>query len=509
MTPSVAVLALLALSLAACGGERADAGDARPLEIVVPTELGSLDPRFTTRALDVKVTRLIHAGLVGLDPETQAPVPLMAASLTWLGPTQLRVELNRRARFHSGAPLTPRDVCATLEALADPSLGSPHRVVVAAIGRCQETGEASLELSLREPRATLLTDLEVPILRADQTRSSELPRGELDGLGPFRVARFDYTEVSLERAPSAANHAPREVVVRTVRDENARVLRLLAGRADIAPSSVSPTLLPALTRGTTGGQALTVHARRGANVTYLLFQNDLPPTSQVTLRHAVAHAIDRQLIVDTLLAGKAQVASGLFPRGHWSADPTATPVPYDPAKAREALAGQELTLTTSTDRARLTIARAIAQMLTDAGARVRLIALDLGVLLKRLDAGDFQLAVLQMPELTEPNLLAWFFHPRGVPGEGGAGRNRARYRSPRVGSLLDHASATTDVEARRAAYWEVAHEMAKDLPTLPLWHEDQVAVLSPRAASFQLTAIGRWDALAQPPRLSSPHPAAR
>ncbi len=488
-------LALLSLSMA-CGGERPGSSDTRPLEIVVPTELGSLDPRFTTRALDVKVTRLLHAGLVGLDPETQAPVPLMARSLTWRGPTRLQVELNQTARFHSGAPLTPKDVCATLEALADPELGSPHRVVVAAIGHCRPTGPGSLELSLREPRATLLSDLEVPILRADQARSLESPRGQLDGLGPYRVTQFDYGEVSLRRAaPSEGARGPREVVVRTVRDENARVLRLLAGRADIAPSAISPTLLPALS-APRDGQPLTVHARRGANVTYLLFQNDLPPTREATLRRAVAQAIDRQLIVDTLLAGKAQVASGLFPQGHWSADPTATPLPYDPAKAREALAGQELTLTTSTDRARLTIARAIAQMLTDAGARVRLIALDLGVLLKRLDAGDFQLAVLQMPELTEPNLLAWFFHPRGVPGEGGPGRNRARYRSQHVGSLLDHAGTTTDIEVRRAAYWEIAREMAKDLPALPLWHEDQVAVLSARAASFQLTAIGRWDALA-------------
>lgn len=58
-------------------------------------------------------------------------------------------------------------------------------------------------------------------------------------------------------------------------------------------------------------------------------------------------------------------------------------------------------------------------MLEDAGAKVRVVALDLGVLLKRLDSGDFELAILQMPELTEPNILNWFlirmeFQEKGV-----------------------------------------------------------------------------------------------
>lgn len=473
-------------ALSACGGARSDRG--RPLEIVLPQEIATLDPRFSTRGHDVKTTRLVHAGLVGLDPDTLAPVPLVAKSWRFVDERSLEVELRPGLRFHSGKPLAASDVCATLRAIADTKLGSPHRAVVRAIGACTPRGNDRVRIELESARATLLTDLEVPILREDQARSAPQPLGGLDGLGPYRVARASPSVVELEPADTGVVPRPAHaVVVRSIRDENARALRLLAGRADIAPNALSPTVLPTLE----GRAGLRVRARSGANVSYLLFQNDRPPFDRPEVRRAVSRAIDRELIVRTLFAGRAQTASGLLPAGHWAAPDVGASAP--PAADR-ALLGTlpPVTLVTSTDRLRVTVARAIAQMLGDAGLSVRVVSLDFGVLLARLDAGDFEMATLQMPELTEPNVLAWFFHPRGVPGEGGEGKNRARYRDADVGRWLDAAGATRDTARRRQLYSQVAERMRRDLPVLPLWHEDQVAVVSERAAELTLSAEGRW-----------------
>jgi peptide/nickel transport system substrate-binding protein len=459
---------------------------------VVPTEAATLDPRFATRSLDVKITRLVHAGLVGLDPDTLEPVPLVAESLRFRDERTLDVTLRPGVVFHGGRALRPEDVCATIAAVKDPALASPHRAVVEAIGTCEKTGERRLTLSLGSPRATLLTDLELPILRADEARSPPRPDGSLDGLGPFRVRAVSEGEVVLEPADTSVLPRPRHaVIVRTVRDENARVERLLAGRSDVAPNAVSPMLLPALD----GKDGLRVVSRRGANVTYLLFQNDRAPFDRVSVRRAVAESIDRELIVETLLGGRAVVASGLLPPGHWAfAD--VPRIPFSPAVARPVLEGlPRVRLLTTTDRSRVTIARAIAQMLGDGGLSTDVVPLDPGVFFARLDAGDFDLAVLQIPELTEPNVLRWFFHPRGVPGEGGEGKNRARYRSAAAGDLLDVAARTVDRGVRRSAYAALAAKMAEDVPVVPLWHEDQIAVVSARARGFSPSAEGRWLAL--------------
>jgi peptide/nickel transport system substrate-binding protein len=489
--------ALLALALlaSACPASRPER--TRPLELVIPQDLATLDPRFSTRGLDIKTTRLVHAGLVGLDPVTLAPIPLVARGWHFDDDETLEVELRPGVRFHSGRALSAHDVCDTLAALADPQLASPHRAVVEAIGACTVRDETHLTIHLAEPRATLLTDLEVPILRGDQAHLPPRPNGELDGLGPYRIAKS--TPGALELEPADTGVLPRPahaLVIRTVHDENARALRLLAGRTDVAPNAISPALLPALA----GRSGLAIHARTGADVTYLLFQNERAPFDRPEVRRAVARAIDRETIVRTLFAGRAHIASSMLPPGHWAAPPDAAPVPFDPESARGVLRGlPRVTLLTSTDRLRLIVARAIAQMLGDAGLEVRVQSLDLGVLLERLDAGDFDFATLQMPELTEPNVFRWFFHPRGVPGEGGEGKNRARWRDADVGRWLDRASATRDEAERKRLYALFAARLRRDQPVVPLWHEDQVAVVSPRAASFFPSAEGRWLALASVP----------
>jgi len=134
--------------------------------------------------------------------------------------------------------------------------------------------------------------------------------------------------------------------------------------------------------------------------------------------------------------------------------------------------------------------------LRDVGLETYVQPLDLGVMLTRLDAGDFTLAILQIPELTEPNVLSWFFHPKGIPGEGHDGRNRARYRNPRAAELFDAAASTFDQTLRASLYAELAHRMLDDMPVVPLWHEDQMTVTSARVQGFRPSAEGHWLSLA-------------
>ena len=74
---------------------------------------------------------------------------------------------------------------------------------------------------------------------------------------------------------------------------------------------------------------------------------------------------------------------------------------------------------------------------------------------------------------------------------------RSARLSPRVDGLLDEAARSPDRELRRERYRAVLGQMLGDLPVIPLFHEAQVAALSPRAASFRLSAEGRWLSLAQ------------
>lgn len=482
------------LALAGCtDATRTGARGERPIELLVPTDAETLDPRYATDAVAMRVTRLVHAGLFALDPDTLAPRPLLAKSYAFEDPRTLHVTLRDDARFQSGKLLDAEDVRATLLAFGSPRVASRHARVVEAIAGVEVLGPHELRIRLARDHATLLTDLELPILRADQASMPPQPEGSLDGLGPFVVRQREPGSVTLIPAPGPTppRHA---VVIRTVHDENARALRMHAGRADLVINGISPTLLPSFD----GAPGLKVSARSGANLTYLLMRTDRAPLDDVRLRRALSLAIDRATIAHTLLADRASVATTLLPDGHWAQTPMAAE-PFDPAGARALVQGigtRRLTLLTSTDRLRGTIARLLAQELADVGIELEVVPLELGTLIHRLGEGDFQLATLQLPELTEPNVLRVFLHSSQVPPNGA---NRGRVRDDEVDRLLDEGDRLLDPARRIAVYAELEKRVRQQALLLPLWHEQQVVVASERGAAFQPSAEGRWASLATLP----------
>jgi peptide/nickel transport system substrate-binding protein len=483
---------LVALAVAACRGHAQRPSEA-PVEIDVVSDAETLDPRYVTDAVGLRVSRLVHAGLTTLDPDSGAPLPYLARRITMSSDGMaVTFELRDDVRFHSGAPFRSHDVAATIAAFKDERVASRHARVLDAIGTVEEKDEHTVVVHLSRAHATTLTDLEIPILRADQAFAAADPNGTLDGLGPFTVSRRERGTIEL----SPAEHSPlpkplHTIRVRTVRDENARALRLLAGDSDAIVAGVSPPLLPSLE-----GQGLQVASRASLSVTYVVLRVDRGPFSNEAARVGLGESIDRESIVRYLLAGRATIATGMLAPSHWAYARPDQMRPFDPARARAGLRGQQVhaTLLCGTDRLRVDIARAIAQQAKDAGIEIEIVPLELGTLLARLGAGDFDAATLQLPELVEPNTLRVFLHSTSFPPNGS---NRGRVDDPAVDALLDEGDRMTDRDSRRAVYASLEARIAERAWMLPLWHEDQIVALGPRALGFLPSAEGRWLSLAE------------
>jgi peptide/nickel transport system substrate-binding protein len=462
--------------------------------MLVTSDVETLDPRYATDAVSLRATRLVHAGLVRLDADTLEPRPYLAKSWRWSDPLTLEVELRGDVRFHSGAPLRPADVVATLHAFASPQVASRHAMVVSAIAESRVSGEHAVTVRLARSHATLLTDLELPILREDQAASPPSPDGALDGLGPYAVGHLQRGDLLLVPAGGAALPRPAHAVeLRTVHDENARALRLEAGRADVVVNLVSPTLLPALA----AEPGLAVASRPGANLTYAVVNEARPPLDDARVRTALSLAVDRATIAATLFDGRAQAAGGLIAPAHW-AHADAPPLPFDPAAARALLAraghaGLRVSILTSTERLRGDVARFVAQELADVGVEAEVIPLELGTMIARLNAGEFGLAILQLPEMSEPNVLRHFLSSAFVPPEGA---NRGHVHDAALDALLDEGDREPDPAIRKGLYARVEAREREAMHWLPLLYEDQVVVTSARARGFLPSAEGRWLGLA-------------
>jgi peptide/nickel transport system substrate-binding protein len=117
-------------------------------------------------------------------------------------------------------------------------------------------------------------------------------------------------------------------------------------------------------------------------------------------------------------------------------------------------------------------------------------------MIARLNAGDFDLGLLTLPEMTEPNVLRHFLHGSFVPP---AGANRGRVHDAELDALLDQGDEVPDPDARKAIYARVEAREREEMHLVPLLYEDQVVVTSRRARVFIPSAEGRWLSLADVP----------
>ena len=115
-----------------------------------------------------------------------------------------------------------------------------------------------------------------------------------------------------------------------------------------------------------------------------------------------------------------------------------------------------------------------------------------------LNSGAFEVTCLQIPMVMEPNLYRWFFHSSSIPaGEGSGGANRWRYASAEADALIDRGVRVLATGQRKAVYGELQEVLARDLPVLPLWHEDSVAVVSGRLHGYALLPTAPFTPLAR------------
>ncbi len=480
---------LLSLLCIACTSSRSQGP--RPIEFVVNSTVETLDPRHLIDATSLRATRLIHAGLARLDPVTMRPIPCLAESWDWRTNTELHVVLRSGVRFHSGKVATADDVAATLRAFASSAVSPRLSRVYKHIDRIDVESPTDLTIHLSHPHATLLTDLEVPILRADEAASPPRPDGTLDGLGPFVVESFAASEVRLRPASFGVDRPPlHAVTIRTIRDETARALRLQSGRTDIAVNAVSPTLLPAIKA------PLDVASRGAVNLTYIALRVDSGVFANAEARRALSLAINRQLLADTLFAHFAQPADTLLSPLHW-AHRTNAPQLYLPQEAKRIFATlpvRHAELLVSPDRFRSTLARVMSQELADCGFDLQIVPLEFGAMMARMQRGDFDAVMLQIPEIAEPNVLRVFLHSQSIPPHGA---NRGRINNHRIDELLEQGEQTIGEEERAAIYTQLEQIVRDEMVWVPLWHENHVVVRSERARWFLPSADGRWQGLAK------------
>ncbi len=453
----------------------------------------NLDPRLATDAVSERINRLLYRRLVEFDAGS-LPIPSLA---TWehLSPTRYRFTLGTTGRtFSDGSHLIAEDVAETYRSILRPGSSSPHRTLLSMIKAVDVLDQDRLEFRIDEPDPLFPAYLGIGILPASLIRAGHPFGTEPVGSGTFRFSAWPESG----RLRIARNSDGQQVEFLAVKDPNVRVMKLLRGEIHLLQNDLPPELVDYLR----GRDEVRVESVSGINFSYLGFNLEDPVTGLVSIRRALAYAIDRESILRYLFRGAARTADALFPPGHWAGSAELDGYRYAPelASAQLEVLGYgptnplRLVYKTSSDPFRLRLATAIQAQLARVDVQLEIRSYDWGTFFGDVKEGRFQLYGLTWVGIRTPDIFRYVFHSASVPPDGA---NRGRYRNEAVDRLIETARSEQTLEAQAEKYRRLQALLLRDLPYVPLWYEDQVFAGRNEVSGYALAADGNFDGLLQ------------
>jgi peptide/nickel transport system substrate-binding protein len=456
----------------------------------------NLDPRIGTDASSERLIQLIFSSLVKRSI-TYDIEPDLALSWEIPNPTTYIFHLRTDATFHDGRPLTSRDVVFTFRSVLSGAIQTPKAGTYRLVESVNAPDDHTVVFKLKEPFAPFLWNLTrgaIGIIPdGSPTNFAQNPVGS----GAYKFVRYvPDSEVVLERNENYYGKKPilSRFVFKIIPETIVRALELRKGSVDIALDVLTPDLVEALR----GNKNLEVLLAPGTNYQYIAFNLEDPLFSDLRVRKAIAHAIDRDKIIKFLWRGQAEAAPGIIPPNNWSYAGDVATYAYDPARARELLreAGREnlsFTYRTSTDDTGRLIAAVLQQQLREVGIQMDIRSNEFATFYADVVKGNFQMYSLRwIGGNNDPDILNLVFHSMMVPPNGA---NRGRYANAEVDRLIDFARREVDTEKRKTAYQRIQRIVAEELPYVSLFYVDNVAVYNKRIGGMKLFPAGEYEFL--------------
>lgn len=492
---------LLGVLLSGCAHSAPLAGPGY-LQVDIENSPLSLDPRFATDAISQRITELMFDSLVKLDRQSQF-VGDVAESIERPTPTTLIFHLRHGIRFSDGRPLTARDVKYTYDSVMNPATLSAKRAGLAPLASVTAPDAYTVVMTTRRPYAPALEMAMLGIVpygsRARGARSEAPP----PGTGPFRLARFARGEaVVLSRNPFRPHPASAlpGIFFKVVPDPTVRALELEEGVCDFAENNVEPDVLGHLA----AQPNLEIVTSPGTAYQYIAFNFRDRRLRDLRVRRAIAYAIDRKAIVNSILRGTARVATGMLSPENWAYDGDVMRYPYNPVLARRLLeeagyaigpgGGRHLTLVYKTTPQGRRLAEVLQAMLKKVGIRLEVRTNEWATFYGDIQRGNFDVTSMQWVGITDPHHYYMVFDSKMTPPHG---LNRGAYKNPEMDKLLEAGDATLDREQRRKIYGQAQKLAAEDLPYVSLWWLDNVAVMNHRLSGFEPYPNGSLRSLAR------------
>ena len=212
----------------------------------------------------------------------------------------------------------------------------------------------------------------------------------------------------------------------------------------------------------------------------------------------LALSINRSEIIQHKLHNMARLASSLLTPENFFFNAKIKATQFKPSHARQILhplsycKNQILSVKSSRSKSAINTVRVIAKGWNQIGLKVKMNSYEWGRFYKDLEAGQFQIAFLQWTGIIDPDIYRVAFHSKEHSPQG---RNRGFYTNSSLDNLLNQGLIEMNRQKRKIIYDHVQQIIAEDIAFIPLWHENQIAVVKTNIKYYYLSNLGDFNYL--------------
>jgi peptide/nickel transport system substrate-binding protein len=527
-TPRSAVIVALVASASVRASYAQEHGN--PPSIVIVTGLQATLPIPTlmegpaANVANSEIADQLFLRLAGIGPTLKTAgdrdfVPLLARSWTRRDSLTLAFDLDPRARWQDGVPVTSRDVVFTFARARNPDLAPRLAGLLKNITSVNAEGERRVVFTFSHRYAEQLYDATfhvapIPAHLLDTIPPETLARsafvGRPVGSGPYRWVRSvpgQFIELAANPDFFLGRPVIERVIVRTAVDADARMNFVLSGQADAMDNVPPPS---DNLRRISAVPSLRLIPVPSPTVGYLLFNSRDPKNPDrphpilhdIRVRRAIRLALDRALLVQAVFGSYGEVPYGPASPILWIRHGAPRPERQNLAEARRLLAaagwrdsdgdgtldrnGEPLLLTLSlpnTSAVRKQMAALLQEQLRSVGVRFELRQYEFPVWNERRGAGDFDVDFTSMTQDPSPSGLtqSWSCH---------GGNNVSKYCDEKVDSLMQR--AILGQEDPTKTWHEVLRQIEADVPAVFLYAPTYVYAVNRRFQDVSLSPLSSW-----------------
>ena len=503
---------LLALIAAACGRRDGNSSASNDLLIVGYDREPDTMNRYATHILE-DIESCVVEGLVTND-EKMNIVPVLAAEIPTVanggvtlrrdGGMDVTWKLRPGVRWHDGQPHTSADVKFTVDVINKgdwkpesvdgfdriSSVDTPDSLTAVVHYR-----EVYAPYQLQFVRGTLPKHV---LEGRSIDGANDYNRAPL-GTGPYRIAEWKTGEYALlEKVPGywRGNEFPkiRRILFRFVPNTTTRINLLKSGEVHVV--ALVPWDKVRELRNLAGVRLNQVVGNGYEHVA--LNERHFPPFADVRVRRALAHAVDRDLIVRTILDGLVQVVNGPIQPLSQAYEPKVAIYGFSPDTAREQLTaagwlpgpdgvrvkdGTRLAFTLITQSGfaiRENVAQTLQKQFRDVGAEVSVRLIDGTSISTVWFSGEFDAMLHWWQSGADPEITLFFAADRMPP----AGRNINYLKDDALTDLLYRSDRTADVAARNDLLRQAQRRVAELVPEIILYNTGKIDAVPTRLRNF-------------------------